>query len=66
MKKTIRIIRTYEVNVEAEYGDTPESLIEKGQAAVTDKTKYVESAVMLIDEEHGGKFGGKPKPEEKK
>lgn len=49
MKKTIRVIRTYEVNVEAEYGDTPESLISKGQSAVTDKAKYEETAVLLPD-----------------
>jgi hypothetical protein len=49
MKKTIRVIRTYEVKVEAEYGDTEESLIAKGQETVSDKTKYTESAVLLPD-----------------
>lgn len=34
--ETIRIIRTWHVQVAAEYGDTPESLVEKGITALAD------------------------------
>jgi hypothetical protein len=50
MKKIVRVIRTYEVKVDAEYGDTEESLTAKGVEAVTDSTKYVESAVLMPEE----------------
>lgn len=51
MKKTVRVIRTFEVPVTAEYGDTQESLEEKGAAAVTSTTKFTEVAVLLPDPE---------------
>lgn len=48
MLKAVRVIRTYRVEVEAEYGDTEESLIAK--ATVTDATPFIESAVLLPDD----------------
>lgn len=49
MKKRVRVISTYEVEVEAEYGDTPESLIEKGLKAKAPKKAAVD-AVLMPDE----------------
>jgi hypothetical protein len=52
MKKTIRVIRTYEVQVKAEYGDTEESLVAKGIDAVSDgDPEFVETAVLLPDDD---------------
>lgn len=50
-KLTVRIIRTYEVDVEAEYGDTKEDLVKRGQGAVTTETDYDETVVLLEEEE---------------
>lgn len=52
MEVKVRIIRTYEVAVTAEYGDTEDSLEQRGAAAITDDTDYAET-VVVVPPDHG-------------
>jgi len=47
--KTVRVIKTYHVSVDAEYGDTEESLCDKGLGEVQGSPDSTE-AVILPDE----------------
>jgi len=51
MSVKVRVIRTYEVDVDAQYGDTPDDLAERANDSITSDTDYAETAVIL-DEEH--------------
>lgn len=63
MNKTVRIIRTYEVSVTAEYGDDEQSLEAKGAAAVTSSSNFTEVAVLLPDPETAPLTVAKPTKE---
>jgi len=46
---TVRVIRTYHVDVQPEYGDTEDSIKEKGLIALT-RTKPDDEQVVLLPE----------------
>lgn len=50
MNVVVRVIRTFEVPVEANYGDTERDLIERGVASVAPDADYAETAVVLYPE----------------
>lgn len=52
MKLTARIIRTYHVQVDAEYGDTPDDVIERASALEFDADDHDAQTIVLLDKEH--------------
>ncbi len=51
-KQTVRVIRTFHVKVEAEYGDDEQSLTEKGQQALKQDAKPDNEQALILPKGH--------------